>query len=106
MMAFGGWVGVSISVVLLLHAAYSASRYHSYLKINHEEFESLPIDIVVQTVAAMIVGMVAIVALNTNFADIHLTSRLKSKTWETACPKAAFRTFHNTRHSLIHNKAH
>eukprot|EP01147_Barroeca_monosierra_P001149 gene1149-4368_t len=101
--SFVAWISTGFCALLMGHAAYSASKYHSYLKVNHEDFARLPVDIIMQIIIAVVLGVIGIVSLNANFMDIHLTTQLKDKTWESACPQPSFRVFHNTRCSVINS---
>nr|XP_044619665.1 ER membrane protein complex subunit 5 isoform X1 [Equus asinus] len=74
------WKGlVGIGLFALAHAAFSAAQHRSYMRLTEKEDESLPIDIVLQTLLAFAVTCYGIVHIAGEFKDMDATSELKNK---------------------------
>ncbi|XP_005404662.1 PREDICTED: membrane magnesium transporter 1 isoform X3 [Chinchilla lanigera] len=73
------WKGlVGIGLFALAHAAFSAAQHRSYMRLTEKEDESLPIDIVLQTLLAFAVTCYGIVHIAGEFKDMDATSELKN----------------------------
>ncbi|KAJ1064351.1 hypothetical protein K5549_014765 [Capra hircus] len=71
------WKGlVGTGLFALASAAFSTAQHHSYMRLTENEDESLPIDIVLQTLLAFADGIVHIAG---EFKDMDATSELKNK---------------------------
>ncbi|XP_012873626.1 PREDICTED: membrane magnesium transporter 1 isoform X1 [Dipodomys ordii] len=80
------WKGlVGIGLFALAHAAFSAAQHRSYMRLTEKEDESLPIDIVLQTLLAFAVTCYGIVHIAGEFKDMDATSELKNKPLKCAC---------------------
>ncbi|XP_029786698.1 membrane magnesium transporter 1 isoform X1 [Suricata suricatta] len=74
------WKGlVGVGLFALAHAAFSAAQHRSYMRLTEKEDESLPIDIVLQTLLAFAVTCYGIVHIAGEFKDMDATSELKNK---------------------------
>ena len=74
------WKGlVGIGLFALAHTAFSAAQHRSYMRLTEKEDESLPIDIVLQTLLAFAVTCFGIVHIAGEFKDMDATSELKNK---------------------------
>eukprot|EP00055_Hartaetosiga_balthica_P012734 m.62792 g.62792 ORF g.62792 m.62792 type:complete len:106 (+) comp8042_c0_seq1:59-376(+) len=96
------WILLGIAAVLMLHAAHGANHFQAYLNANQEDsYVPIPIDIVVEVLIALVLGVISIVGLNSSFADIRMTEKFKKETWETICPQPSFRVHSGTRGALF-----
>ncbi|XP_005404661.1 PREDICTED: membrane magnesium transporter 1 isoform X2 [Chinchilla lanigera] len=78
------WKGlVGIGLFALAHAAFSAAQHRSYMRLTEKEDESLPIDIVLQTLLAFAVTCYGIVHIAGEFKDMDATSELKNKLYQS-----------------------
>ncbi|XP_023443995.1 ER membrane protein complex subunit 5 isoform X1 [Dasypus novemcinctus] len=107
------WKGlVGIGLFALAHAAFSAAqrkclgngdrlragpgkRNRSYMRLTEKEDESLPIDIVLQTLLAFAVTCYGIVHIAGEFKDMDATSELKNKTFDTLRNHPSFYVFNH-----------
>ena len=79
----------------LAHAAFSAAQHRSYMRLTEKEDESLPIDIVLQTLLAFAVACYGIVHIAGEFKDMDATSELKNKTFDTLRNHPSFYLFNH-----------
>ncbi|XP_073822098.1 ER membrane protein complex subunit 5 [Musca autumnalis] len=79
----------------LLHAAYSAAHYRTYLRLTEQEFTKLPLDIVVQTVVSLIVVIYNVIQIVGNFKEIRATVDMQAKSWDTLGNFPSFYTFNH-----------
>ncbi|XP_069447774.1 ER membrane protein complex subunit 5 [Ovis canadensis] len=90
------WKGlVGIGLFTLAHAAFSAAQHRSYMRLTEKEDESLPIDIVLQTLLAFAVACYGIVHIAGEFKDMDATSELKNKTFDTLRNHPSFYVFNH-----------
>ena len=90
------WKGlVGIGLFTLAHAAFSAAQHRSYMRLTEKEDESLPIDIVLQTLLAFAVTCYGIVHSAGEFKDLDATSELKNKTFGTLWNHPTFYVFNH-----------
>uniref|UniRef100_A0A8C5V5A8 Membrane magnesium transporter n=1 Tax=Microcebus murinus TaxID=30608 RepID=A0A8C5V5A8_MICMU len=106
------WKGlVGIGLFALAHAAFSAAPHEemtesylrieqtvgdrSYMRLTEKEDESLPIDIVLQTLLAFAVTCYGIVHIAGEFKDMDATSELKNKTFDTLRNHPSFYVFNH-----------
>ncbi|XP_059500370.1 ER membrane protein complex subunit 5 [Stegostoma tigrinum] len=79
-MASSVWKGlVGIGLFALAHAAFSAAQHRSYMRLTEKENETLPADIVLQTLLAFLLTCYGIVHVAGEFKDMDATSELKNK---------------------------
>uniref|UniRef100_A0A8I5UCK8 Membrane magnesium transporter n=1 Tax=Pongo abelii TaxID=9601 RepID=A0A8I5UCK8_PONAB len=69
--------------------------YRSYMRLTEKEDESLPIDIVLQTLLAFAVTCYGIVHIAGEFKDMDATSELKNKTFDTLRNHPSFYVFNH-----------
>ncbi|DAA13313.1 ER membrane protein complex subunit 5 isoform X1 [Bos indicus] len=67
----------------------------SYMRLTEKEDESLPIDIVLQTLLAFAVTCYGIVHIAGEFKDMDATSELKNKTFDTLRNHPSFYVFNH-----------
>ena len=90
------WKGlVGIGLFALAHAAFSAAQHRTYMRLTEKEDESLPIDIVLQTLLAFAVTCYGIVHVAGEFKDMDATSELKNKTFDTLRNHPSFYVFNH-----------
>ncbi|XP_078544705.1 ER membrane protein complex subunit 5 [Lissotriton helveticus] len=95
-MASSLWKGlVGLGLFALAHAAFSAAQHRSYMRLTEKEDETLPIDIVLQTLLAFIVSCYGIVHIAGEFKDMDATSELKNKTFDTLRNHPSFYVFNH-----------
>ncbi|KAL1779762.1 membrane magnesium transporter 2 [Sigmodon hispidus] len=88
------WKGlVGVGLFALTHAAFSAAQHHSHMRLTEKESESLPTDIVLQTLLAFAVTCYGIVHTAGEFKDRDATSELKNKTFDTLRNRPSFYVF-------------
>ncbi|XP_060126534.1 ER membrane protein complex subunit 5 [Zootoca vivipara] len=90
------WKGlVGVGLFALAHAAFSAAQHRSYMRLTEKEDETLPIDIVLQTLLAFAVTCYGIVHIAGEFKDMDATSELKNKTFDTLRNHPSFYVFNH-----------
>ncbi|XP_040179671.1 ER membrane protein complex subunit 5 [Rana temporaria] len=95
-MASSIWKGlVGVGLFALAHAAFSAAQHRSYMRLTEKEDETLPIDIVLQTLLAFVVACYGIVHIAGEFKDMDATSELKNKTFDTLRNHPSFYVFNH-----------
>ncbi|XP_072340170.1 ER membrane protein complex subunit 5 [Scyliorhinus torazame] len=95
-MASSVWKGlVTVGLFALAHAAFSAAQHRSYMRLTEKENETLPIDIVLQTLLAFLLTCYGIVHVAGEFKDMDATSELKNKTFETLRNHPSFYLFNH-----------
>ena len=86
---------MGIGLFALAHAAFSAAQHRTYMRLTEKEDESLPIDIVLQTLLAFAVTCYGIVHIAGEFKDMDATSELKNKTFDTLRNHPSFYVFNH-----------
>ncbi|KAM4019521.1 ER membrane protein complex subunit 5-B [Dendropsophus ebraccatus] len=95
-MASSIWKGlVGVGLFALAHAAFSAAQHRSYMRLTEKEDETLPIDIVLQTLLAFVVACYGIVHIAGEFKDMDATSELRNKTFDTLRNHPSFYIFNH-----------
>ncbi|XP_068107069.1 ER membrane protein complex subunit 5 [Hyperolius riggenbachi] len=95
-MASSFWKGlVGVGLFALAHAAFSAAQHRSYMRLTEKEDETLPIDIVLQTLLAFVVACYGIVHIAGEFKDMDATSELRNKTFDTLRNHPSFYIFNH-----------
>uniref|UniRef100_A0A8C4U2A5 Membrane magnesium transporter 1 n=1 Tax=Falco tinnunculus TaxID=100819 RepID=A0A8C4U2A5_FALTI len=96
MAAASVWKGlVGLGLFALAHAAFSAAQHRSYMRLTEKEDETLPIDIVLQTLLAFAVTCYGIAHIAGEFKDMDATSELKNKTFDTLRNHPSFYVFNH-----------
>ncbi|CAO2643552.1 Membrane magnesium transporter 2 [Lemmus lemmus] len=97
------WKGlVGIGLFALAHAAFSAAQHHSHARLTEEGCESLPADIVLQTLLAFAVTCYGVVHTAGEFKDRDATSELRSKTFDALRSRPSFYVFRRRGRGLSH----
>ncbi|MEQ2180425.1 Membrane magnesium transporter 1 [Goodea atripinnis] len=110
-MASSFWKGVvGVGLFALAHAAFSAAQrefhrkepvdlpvsdYRSYMRLTEKEHETLPIDIVLQTLLSFVMTCYGIVHIAGEFKDMDASSELKNKTFDTLRNHPSFYLFNH-----------
>lgn len=95
-MASSLWKGVvGFGLFALAHAAFSAAQHRSYMRVTEKENETLPIDIVLQTLLAFVLTCYGIVHIAGEFKDMDASSELKNKTFDTLKNHPSFYLFNH-----------
>ena len=76
-----GKLFITIGLLGLCHAAYSATQHRSYLRLIESEFTTLPGDILLETFLSLLACCLGIIDFNTKFKSIKITSEWENKTW-------------------------
>ena len=92
---------VSMGLLALAHAAYSAAQHRTYLRLTEQEFTVLPADILLQSLAALILTCYGLVRAVGVFRDIMASGDLEKKVWENMQNRASFYTFHHRGKALF-----
>ncbi|XP_030064949.1 ER membrane protein complex subunit 5 [Microcaecilia unicolor] len=101
-MASSVWKGiVGLGLFALAHAAFSAAQHRSYMRLTEKEDETLPIDIVLQTLLAFVITCYGIVHIAGEFKDMDATSELKNKTFDTLRNHPSFYVFNHRGRALF-----
>ncbi|XP_052005677.1 ER membrane protein complex subunit 5-like [Xyrauchen texanus] len=102
-MAPSFWKGiVGVGLFALAHAAFSAAQHRSYMRLTEKENETLPIDIVLQTLLSFVVTCYGIVHISGEFKDMDASSELKNKTFDTLRNHPSFYLFNHRGRVLFH----
>lgn len=72
-------LGLSLGLLSLLHAAFSAAQYRSYLRVTEQPFVNLPLDIIVQALASLLIVLYLTVSIAGNFKVISADEMLAAK---------------------------
>uniref|UniRef100_A0A8C2S006 Membrane magnesium transporter n=1 Tax=Capra hircus TaxID=9925 RepID=A0A8C2S006_CAPHI len=86
---------VGIGLFALAHAAFSTAQPRSYRRLTEKEGDSLPIDIILQTLRAFAVTCYGIVHSAGEFKDMDATSKPKNKTFDTLRNHSSFYIFNH-----------
>ncbi|XP_007554799.1 ER membrane protein complex subunit 5 isoform X1 [Poecilia latipinna] len=102
-MASSFWKGVvGVGLFALAHAAFSAAQHRSYMRLTEKEHETLPIDIVLQTLLSFVMTCYGIVHIAGEFKDMDASSELKNKTFDTLRNHPSFYLFNHRGRVLFH----
>ncbi|KAA0185095.1 hypothetical protein FBUS_00824 [Fasciolopsis buskii] len=81
-MVFIARITVVIGLLGLLHAAYSATQHRSYLRLTEQESDSLPIDIVFQTIVSFGIACIGLIGASGSFKEIEASAEFRDKILE------------------------
>jgi len=80
---------------ILLHAAYSAAEWRQLSRYADMTDMVLPLDIVLQTLLALLLTMFGVIHIAGDFKEVRATVELETKSWETLRNRPSFYTFSN-----------
>lgn len=86
---------ITIGLISLVHAAFSAAQHRSYLRLVEEEFTNLPLDIVIQALVSLFVTMIGIVNVCGEFKEIKALDDLKGKSLDVIYNRPSFYVFNH-----------
>ncbi|EDW29282.1 GL18500 [Drosophila persimilis] len=84
----------------LAHAAFSAAHHRTYLRLTEQEWNSLPLDIILQTVISLVVVVYNIIEVVGHFKEIRATVDMQQKTWDTLGNFPSFYSFNHRGRAL------
>uniref|UniRef100_A0A336K0A1 Membrane magnesium transporter n=1 Tax=Culicoides sonorensis TaxID=179676 RepID=A0A336K0A1_CULSO len=87
-----------IGLSSLFHTTYSAAQHRAYVRITEQEFQSLPLDIIVQALISLILVILSILQTIGKFKEIRT---VQTKSWETITNLSSFYTFNHRGKSLF-----
>ena len=76
----------------LLHSAYSAAEWRSYARAADIDLV-LPLDIMLQAVAFLLVTMFGVIHIAGDFKEIRATVELEQQTWDNLRNRPSFNTW-------------
>lgn len=79
--------------VCIIHAGVSAAQHRSFVRLTKEEFDSLPLDILVQTLLGLLLACFGILRVSGEFKNIQVNADLKSKSFENFGISLSFCSF-------------
>lgn len=88
------------SLAVLVHAAYSVAEWRYYSRKTDQNSESIPLDIVIQTLVGFVLAMVAVLNIAGEFKEIRATVELSQKSWEDARNRPSFYLFNHRARAL------
>lgn len=86
---------VTVGLLALLHAAYSAAQHRAYLRLTEQEFTTLPLDILLQTIVGLLVACFGIVRVVGQFREIRAVADMENRTWDTINMRSSFYGFNH-----------
>ncbi|EDW75497.1 uncharacterized protein Dwil_GK23889 [Drosophila willistoni] len=84
----------------LAHAAFSAAHHRTYLRLTEQEWTSLPLDVILQTVVSLVLVIYNIIEVVGNFKEIRATVDMQQKTWDTLGNFPSFYSFNHRGRAL------
>ena len=90
-----GKILLTIGLAGLCHAAYSATQHRNYLRLTEHEFTSLPVDILIQTLACLLLCCLGVIRVAAKFRPIQITSEWENKTWDNIGNRTSFYSFNH-----------
>ncbi|KAL7742149.1 hypothetical protein ACLKA6_018388 [Drosophila palustris] len=84
----------------LAHAAFSAAHHRTYLRLTEQEWNHLPLDIILQTVISLVIVVYNIIQIVGDFKEIRATVDMQQRTWDTLGNFPSFYTFNHRGRAL------
>ncbi|XP_063697764.1 ER membrane protein complex subunit 5 [Culicoides brevitarsis] len=91
-------LGLFLGFASLLHVTYSAAQHRTYIRITEQEFNYLPIDIILQAIFSLVL---VIVSLMNTIGDFKEIRAVQTKSWETVANLPSFYTFNHRGKTLF-----
>ncbi|KAI3386756.1 hypothetical protein SNEBB_004758 [Seison nebaliae] len=96
-------------LTLIIHSAYSAARYRSYIRLTTEstedENQSLPYDILLEAIIGLIIVIYGSMASSfRQFKSLNIASEFKGKTWDSTGNRLNFAHFSHYNQRAINIK--
>ena len=92
---------VCVGLLSLAHAAYSAAQHRAYLRLTEQEFSKLPADILLQSLAGLLITCYGVVKVIGSFRLIRAAGDSDKKSWDSACNRQSFYTFQHRGRALF-----
>lgn len=86
---------LTLGLIGLCHAAYSATQHRNYLRLTEAEFTALPGDILAETFLSLLACCFGIISISTKFKRIEITSEWENKTWDNITNRTSFYSFNH-----------
>lgn len=86
---------VTVGLLALVHAAYSAAQHRAYLRLTEQEFTTLPMDIFLQTIVGLLLACFGIVRVVGQFREIRAVADMENRTWDTINVRSSFCSFNH-----------
>lgn len=93
---------LTLGLIGLCHAAYSATQHKSYMRLTEHDLDSgsspissLPLDILVQTVLCLFLSCLGVIQVAAKFKPIKITSEWENKTWDNVANRTSFYSFNH-----------
>lgn len=86
---------LTLGLIGLCHAAYSATQHRNYLRLIESEFTRLPSDILIQTLLSLLSCCLGVIGISTKFKPIQITSEWENKTWDNIANRTSFYSFNH-----------
>lgn len=98
-----GKVFLTIGLIGLCHAAYSATQHRSYMRLTEHDIDStsspaitsLPLDILIQTLVCLLFSCFGVISISAKFRPIKITSEWENKTWDNIANRTSFYSFNH-----------
>ncbi|CAF0886838.1 unnamed protein product [Brachionus calyciflorus] len=97
-----GKLVLSIGLIGLCHAAYSATQHKSYMRLTEHDLDSnsspvssLPLDILIQTIVCLFLSCFGVIQVAAKFRPIKITSEWEHKTWDNVANRTSFYSFNH-----------
>jgi len=84
-----------LGLACIVHAGLSAAQHKSFVRITEQEYNTLPLDILIQTLLGLFVSSCGIFMVSGEFKDIQVNAELKSKSFDTLTNPFTFCSFHH-----------
>lgn len=89
-----------IGIVSLIHSAYSAAQHRSFLRLTEKEFLALPLDIIIQSLASLVVILYSASGIAGQFMQIQADAEMRHKSFESVGNCPSFYIFEHRAKSL------
>lgn len=84
---------VTVGLLFLAHAAYSAAQHRAYIRLTEQEFTTLPADILIQSIAGLVITCLGIVKVVGHFREIKAAADLEKRSWECLANRPSLYSF-------------
>jgi len=86
-------VVLTLGFICIAHAGVSAAQHRSFVRLTEKDFNSLPLDILLQTLVGLLFAAFGILRVSGEFKNIQVNADLKSKSFENFGSSLSFCTF-------------
>lgn len=95
---------MTLGLLSLAHAAYSAAQHRAYLRLTEEEFTTLPVDILLQSILGLLLMCFGIVNVVGKFREIKAAADMDKRGWENLGNRSSFYSFAHRGKALFGSK--